>query len=363
MPCRPGISTMSLGRCFAGHSISHKLSMATKYGIQGVEIFYEDLADLAHPSTPSNLISAATYIRNLCISYGLEIINLQPFMHYEGLLDRQQHAERIEEMKLWMRLARALGTDLISVPSTFLPKEEVSKDVSLIVADFREISDLGLQQTPVIRFNYESLAWGTYIDKWEQSWDIVQRVDRPNFGLCLDTYNILGRIYADPTAIDGRNPNADQEVKDSIQQMVEQIKPHKEKIFFVQLVDGEKLREPLVPGHPFYSEDQPARMSWSRNCRLFYGETERGAYMPVKDVAQAIIKDIGFDGWVSFELFNRDMNRTDEVVVEELASRAAVSWKKFVADLGLETDASLRLKRPRSIRTSSDTFEREAARL
>ncbi|KAH6629496.1 xylose isomerase-like protein [Boeremia exigua] len=327
---------MSLGRCYAGHSFEHKMAMAAKHGLEGIELFYEDLCDLAPSKSASDLLTAAAYVRDLCDSLGLYIICLQPFMHYEGLLDRQKHDERVEEMKVWMKLAHVLGTDIISVPSTFLPESEVSPDLDLIVSDLQQIADMGLQQTPVIRFVYESLCWGTYCDRWERCWEIVQRVDRSNFGICLDSFNILGRIYADPTSDTRCNENADQMVAESIQRLVQQIKPHREKIFFIQIVDAEKLAEPLRSGHPFYNAEQPSRMSWSRNCRLFYGETEYGAYLPVKAVANAIINEIGYDGWVSFELFNRVMERKDHDVVEELASRCAIGWEKMVVDLGLE---------------------------
>jgi 4-hydroxyphenylpyruvate dioxygenase len=328
---------MSLGRCYAGHSLRHKLSMAAKYGLEGIELFYEDLVDHAGgSSSPSDLLSAAASVHELCLSLGLEIICLQPFMHYEGLLDRRRHDERIEEMKLWMELAHTLGTDIVQVPSSFLSRDEISSDTDVIVSDLREIAELGLQQTPIIRFAYESLCWGTYIDKWELCWDIVQRVDLPNFGICLDSFNILGRIYADPAAESGCTQNAEEEVRDSIQRLVERIGPHKEKIFFVQVVDAERLDKPLLPGHPFYNAQQPTRMSWSRNCRLFYGESAHGAYLPVKDVLHAIFNEIGYVGWVSMELFNRIMERKDHGVVEELAERAAASWERVTQDLQLE---------------------------
>ncbi|KAF2687189.1 xylose isomerase-like protein [Lentithecium fluviatile CBS 122367] len=266
-------------------------------------------------------------------------------MHYDGLIDRQKHAERIEEIKLWMQLAKALRTDILQVPSSFLPEAEVSPDFDLIVSDLRELADLGAQQTPVIRFAYESLCWGTRVDKWEQCWDIVQRVDRPNLGICLDSFNILGRVYADPTSPTGTNPNAAREVELSMQRLVQAIKPHKEKIFFIQIVDAERLRSPLLPRHPFYNATQPARMSWSRNCRLFYGETGHGAYLPVRDVARAIINDIGYEGWVSMELFNRTMERSDEGVVDELAARAMEGWRKMVVDLDMKVDAETTMKR------------------
>jgi 4-hydroxyphenylpyruvate dioxygenase len=335
---------MSLGRCYAGHSLNHKLTMAAKHGLQGIELFWEDLADLAKPQTPSNILSAAAYVSTLCASLGLEIICLQPFMHYEGLLDRSRHAERIEEMKLWIKVARVLGTDIIQVPSTFLPKEQISTDIDLIVSDLRELADMGLQQTPTMRFAYESLSWGTYVDTWEVCWDIVTKVDRPNFGICLDTFNILGRIYADPTSENGCNEDADRVVEDSVRRLVQQIGPHKEKIFFIQIVDAERLSSPLKPGHAFYNAEQPSRMSWSRNCRLFYGEQSRGAYLPVKKVTEAILKEIGWEGWVSMELFNRTMERKDHAVVEELASRAGASWFKLVDDLDLKIETRLSRK-------------------
>lgn len=355
---------MSLGRCYAGHSLEHKLSMAAKHGLQGIELFYEDLVSHAGTSSRSDLIIAAASVHDICSRLGLEIICLQPFMHYEGLKDRNRHDERIEEMKLWMDLAHILGTDIVQVPSSFLPKEQISSDIDLIVSDLRELADMGLQQTPVIRFAYESLCWGTYVDKWEVCWDIVRRVDRPNFGICLDTFNILGRIYADPAAESGRNEDAEEVVTQSIRRLVEQVGPHKDKIFFIQIVDAERLDAPLLPGHAFYNAEQPSRMSWSRNCRLFYGESERGAYLPVRDVCHALFEEIGYEGWVSMELFNRVMERKDHGVVEELAQRAAVSWKRLSHDLELESAVSQDVSRcGKALEKRDSGVEYEQARL
>jgi len=326
---------MSLGRFYACHTLSKKLSMAALYGIEGIEIFYDDLANLADPPILANLLTAADQVHALCKNLGLAIICLQPFMHYEGLLDRARHEERISDMKTWITLAQALHTDLILIPSSFLPAHEISSDISLIVSDLQEVSELGLQQSPPIRLSYESLCWGTYIDKWEQSWDIVQRVDRPNFGLCLDTFNILGRIYADPASSTGCTVDAEEAVQHCIRNLISSLKHNVHKIFLLQLVSAERLTTPMSPSHSFHRPGQPARMSWSRNCRLFYGEAERGAYLPVKQVAEAIVKEIGYRGWVSAELFSRDMERPGEGVVEELSERASASWSRFMTDMNM----------------------------
>ncbi|KAK5128507.1 hypothetical protein LTR85_003175 [Meristemomyces frigidus] len=274
---------------------------------------------------------------------------LQPFMHYEGLRNRHKHAQRVEEMKLWLDLAKALGTNLISIPSTFLSKHEVSGDMDLIVRDLREIADLGA--TEGIQYAYESLAWGTYSDTWEQSWQVVQRVDRHNFGMCLDTFNMAARMYADPASPSRRNPNAEAETRASMERLVQTVDVRK--IAYVQVVDAEYLTQPLVEGHEYYDAAQPARMSWSRNCRLFYGEEDRGAYLPVKAILKAIIVDLGYEGWISAEMFNKSLTKPDTNVPAEHARRAAESWKKIVRDFGLHDAQTL----PKHDSTASAAFE------
>lgn len=340
---------MSLGHAAAGHSLVHKLDMAHKYGYQGIELFYADFLDhaaqfektsptISSDNTPSQTaqLAAARDVRQLCAARGITIICLQPFAHYEGLLDRKAHQEHIEKLHLWMELAHELGTDLIQVPSSFVPASQISEDMDLIVSDLQKIADIGAAANPPLRFVYEALCWGTRVNLWETSWDVVKRVDRPNFGLCLDSFNIAGRIYADPASPGCKAPNAEEIVKQSMERLAKDVDV--KKVFYVQIVDAERLSSPLVEGHAFYNPEQPTRMSWSRNCRLFYGETEHGAYLPIKEIAEAFFHKLGFEGWVSLELFNRRMNDTDKDVPQELAQRGAVSWVKLVQDLNLTTD-------------------------
>ena len=313
----------------------HKLDMARKYGFEAVEIFFEDLEHIAMSkpggSTFENQAQAAYEIRQMCSSRGLEIVCLQPFWQYDGLLDRREHQAKIEKMKRWIRLAEILQTDIIQIPASFLPPSEITSDFDTIVEDLREVADLGLGQTPPIRFAYESLCWSTYIDTWEACWSVVDAVNRPNFGICLDTFNIAGRVFADPATDSGRTPNAYEDMKASIQRLVHTIDVNK--VFFLQVVDAERLQAPLIEGHEFYVPGQHARMSWSRNCRLFYGE--KSGYLPVREVAEAVVHGLGFDGWVSMELFNRVMAYPEDHIPEELARRGADSWRRLVDDLSL----------------------------
>ncbi|KXJ87404.1 xylose isomerase-like TIM barrel [Microdochium bolleyi] len=338
MPSQLGICSISLGRCYAGHSFDHKLDMAAQHGFRGIELFHEDLYDIAEKlpggGTRENEIEAAKIIRRLCRDRNLTIICLQPFWHYEALVDRQEHAKRIEKLKFWFLLAQTLGTDLIQVPSNYLSAEHVSDDFSLAVSDLQKIADMGLTQNPPIRFVYEAIAWGARCNTWEKSWETVQAVDRSNFGLCFDTFNIAARIYADPTSPTGCTQDCDKAVAESIARLLSTVDVRK--IMYVQVVDAQRLAAPLVEGHELYVAEHPARMSWSRACRLFYGETDHGAYLPITAISKAIFQGLGFEGWVSMELFNRRMADEDPAVPQELASRGAAAWAKLVRDMDLK---------------------------
>src|SRR5690242_8796604 len=132
----PAISSMSLGRAW-NHALEGKLAACARHGFRAIELFYEDLEYVARTMAASSpapgttfagsteweeqLLAAATYVGGLCGRLGLAVLCLQPFMHYEGLVDRTEHEARIRKVKLWFRLAVRLRTDLVQIPSNFLP--------------------------------------------------------------------------------------------------------------------------------------------------------------------------------------------------------------------------------------------------
>ncbi|KAL1624270.1 hypothetical protein SLS56_007972 [Neofusicoccum ribis] len=336
---RPAVLSVSLGRAWL-HPFEEKLRQAAKHGFEGIEVFYEDLEYLArelaggsNPPDSEQLVRAAHRVRELCDSLHLTIIGLQPFLFYEGLLDREQHARLIEKIKLWFRLAKVLGTSTIQIPANFLPAEQLTGDSSVIASDLRELADLGLQEDPPIRFAYENLCWSTFIDTWEKAWEIIELVDRPNFGLCLDTFNIAGRVWGDPASPTGKTPNADTDLEESLKRMTRTI--NMDKVFYIQVVDAERMESPLVEGHPFHVEGNPPRMNWSRNARTYIYEEDRGAYLPVEQVARTIIHGLGYKGFVSMELFSRTTAEKGEEVPEKHAQRGAIAWKTLQQRLEL----------------------------
>lgn len=341
MQCRPAITTVSLGQSSL-FPIETKLVQAARLGFKAIELFYDDLEALAKKRCPTEeepgrpeLLWAAREIRMICDKLDLQILNLQPFRFFEGLVDRNAR-DRIltQTVPIWIDALRIFDADTILVPSNFLPPDPKTGhartigDRDTIVGDLRELAEIGAQQTPPVRFAYEALAWGTHVNTWEVAWEIVQAVDRPNFGLAIDTFNIAAAIYADPSSCDGTNgPTARADLLASLDRLESEL--DLEKLFIVQIADGERLDEPLGPGHAFYVPGQPSRMSWSRNCRLFLCETQRKGYLPVVEILQRLLT-MGWHGWLAYEVFSRTLADPDPNTPANHAERAASSWKSLV---------------------------------
>ncbi|RDW76560.1 sugar phosphate isomerase/epimerase family protein [Aspergillus mulundensis] len=358
-----GIPTMSLSKPGL-HALDHKLRVAAAHGFTGIELFIDDLSHFAETRFNGSLIQAAQHASSVAKQLNLTFICLQPFAFYEGLLDRTQTKYLVEEkLPLWFELARILETDLIQIPANFLGNDaktnapRTTGDLDVIVSDLQRVADIGAAQG--FRFVYEALCWSTHVDTWESAWNVVRLVNRDNFGICLDSFNIAGRIYADPTSPDGRTPDAAEAVTRSMDILRSKVSSGEldiKKIFYIQLVDGERLSAPLDEKHPFYVAGQPARMNWSRNARLFPCEVDRGGYLPVLEIAKAFF-DLGFEGWVSLELFSRTCNDSRLETVGEHARRGMDSWRKVVRALGLDVQV------PSPVPVSAHASSRERERV
>ncbi|OAP61477.1 hypothetical protein AYL99_03680 [Fonsecaea erecta] len=355
------ISTVSLG-WHASHTLGRKLAAAAEAGFQGVEIYITDLDSYAAGAGIAR-VQAAEEIRRLCAQHHLGIVCLGSFNNFEGD-PRRSLEERLHSAREWIAMARALGTDVIQVPSNEDP--DAVGDMDTIVAELQALADLGLHESsspslPAVRFAYEALGWGTHVADWEESLRVVDLVARPNFGLCLDSYHVLGRLWADPRSPSGRRPGGDAALRRSLGTFRErfanpvppssssqtQTQTQTHPLIYIQLSDAERLRPPILPGHEAYSPHKDGVHSWCRYGRLFPLERDRGAYLPVEDVARAWLlqlnnndnKDGGGGGivgcWVSMEIFHRDMER-QENGPEHWAQRGRRSWDELVKRLGLD---------------------------
>ncbi len=143
-------------------------------------------------------------------------------------------------------LMRELGCETLLLCSNVQP--DCSADSELQVADLRALATLAEEEG--IAIGYEALAWGTHVNRWQQAWERVRRVDSPALGLVLDSFHILAR---------GDTLDALPSVP-------------VEKITFVQLADAPYMKMDLL--------------EWSRHFRCFPGQGE----LPLEAFAEQITR-------------------------------------------------------------------------
>lgn len=323
-------SLSSIPTCYAtvsvgtpSHPLDEKLKAIASAGFQGIELGFPDLLSFASkklgrdvgPQEFDILCNSGQEVKSMCKELGLKIVMLQPFANFEGW--KPQSSERKDAFtraKGWIRIMEAVGTDMLQVgeptlskTSTKLASIQVGSSDSPIsiprdtaVDDLKELADLLAPHN--FRLAYENWCWSTHAPDWKDVWDIVERVDRPNIGLCLDTFQTAGGEWADPTTksglleTEGSREALEKKYEASLQNLANTIPS--DKIYILQISDAYKPQEPLDP-HPDESGMRP-RGRWSSNLRPVPFD---GGYLPVTGFAKAVLRT-GFRGWFSMEVFD-----------------------------------------------------------
>lgn len=248
---RTSIATVCLGG-----TLEEKLHACAEAGFTGVEIFEQDL--VVSPHTPEQ-------IRELAARLGLSLDLYQPLRDIEGVAP-QLFERNLLRAEAKFALMNRLGIDMVLV-CTNVDTATIDDD-AVVIEQMRRLGDLA--QSYGIRVAYEALAWGRFISDFEHVARLVDAVDHPAVGQCLDSFHILSRDWA-----------------------VEPLEGLRaQKVFFVQLADA-----------PHLSLDV---LSWSRHYRVFPGE---GAF----DLAafMGYLLRTGYDGPVSLEIFNDTFRQSD----------------------------------------------------
>jgi sugar phosphate isomerase/epimerase len=114
-----------------------------------------------------------------------------------------------------VRIVQAVGTSILQCASCIIaplqlpisanfsrlaqPTREMFLEV--LASDIQELADLLAPHS--FRLAYENWCWATVSPMWSQVWSIMKRVDRPNIGLFLDTFQTCSEEYGDPTTASG----------------------------------------------------------------------------------------------------------------------------------------------------------------
>lgn len=187
------ISTPSLGQ-HSSHSLDEKIKYAAKHGFNGIEIVFGDLEIYAE-SRRQIMLQGAEEIRELCQQLNVTILSLAPFENFEA--SNIPLSQRLEKAKVWIEVARTLGAIYLQVPAQY--DEKCRENKSAIVSDLQQLADLASSTEPKIAIAYEPMSWSVHNSTWEDALDTVTAVDRENFGLCLDNFHIITKLWASPS--------------------------------------------------------------------------------------------------------------------------------------------------------------------
>ena len=145
--------------CLAG-TLEEKMQACAAAGFDGIEIFEPDL--VVSPASP-------TEIRALADRLDLSLDLYQPFRDLEGVTEElfQHNLDRLEAK---FQLMQELGMDLILVPSNVATA--TVDDDQVIAAQLRSAAELAARYD--MRIAYEALAWGTVVNTYWHSWELVK---------------------------------------------------------------------------------------------------------------------------------------------------------------------------------------------
>ncbi|KAI1488408.1 3-dehydroshikimate dehydratase [Biscogniauxia mediterranea] len=301
---------ISFATCSIGHNESHTLPLKFKAiadsGFDAVELSMPDILAYGkmlngkepNPQDYDALVDIGRIIKTQAHEHGLKILMLQPFANLEGWpKGSQERKHAFARAKGWMRVMEAVGTDILQVGSSDAPGILSSFDD--LANDLAVLADLCAPWG--LHVAYENWCWATRAPTWKDVWKLVQKADRPNIGLCLDTFQSAGGEWADPTTKSGliegvSREQLDAKWRESLAELTRTVPP--EKIYLLQISDAYKMDPPLDA--KANSEGLRPRGQWSHDHRPLPYD---GGYLPVKDFLHAVL-GTGFRGWLSVEVFD-----------------------------------------------------------
>ncbi|PBP24847.1 xylose isomerase-like protein [Diplocarpon rosae] len=289
--------------------LEKKLQAISSAKFQAIELGFPDLLSFAssyhgkeiQEKDYTCLCTAGAEIKKLCQTYNLRIMMLQPFANFEGWdKGSREREDAFIRANGWIKIMQAVGTDMLQVGSSDAPN--MITDKKTIASDLAELADLLAPHG--FRLAYENWCWATVAPTWQDVWSIVQLADRPNIGLCLDTFQTAGGEYGDPTTSTGLLspfPSSAISLSDayssSLSLLATTVPPSK--IYVLQLSDAYK------PPSPFQNrtiDGLRPRSRWSHNFRPYL---YNGGYLtePCVAFAKAVL-NTGARCWFSVEVFD-----------------------------------------------------------
>jgi sugar phosphate isomerase/epimerase len=219
----------------------------------------------------------------------------------------------------------AVGTELLQVGSSDSPHITLNREY--LACDLAQLADMLAKRK--FRLAYENWCWSTHSPTWREVWEIVQMANRPNIGLCLDTFQSAGFEWADPTTESGLREDLGQDEMEniwrkSLQDLTNSVPA--DRIYLLQVSDAYKMVPPL-DNNPDESGLRP-RGRWSHDYRPMPYD---GGYLPVVDFTKAVL-GTGFRGWLSMEIFDGREKDKHGIDMAEFSRTAMSSLQRLLQE-------------------------------
>lgn len=315
-----------------GQTLRDKMSAIRDAGFDAMELAMPDILAFAEADTGTkpderdfdSIVPVAERIKDIAAGLGLGILMLQPFARFEGWsesLFQRQRQDALLRAKGWMSVMEALGTELLQVGSS--DAEGITSSEEELAEDLGMLADMCAEKG--LRVAYENWCWATRAPTWRSVWNVVRRADRPNLGLCLDTFQLSGAELADPTTASGyiegiNGERLHERWKDSLNDLATSVPA--DKIYLLQISDGYRMNPPVA------GEDEAGQRPRSRWSHAYRPLPCDGGYLPVREVLDAVLAT-GFRGWLSVEVFDPDKERA--VSAGKYTSTAMGSLRKLLS--------------------------------
>src|SRR5437660_10656375 len=124
---------------------------------------------------------------------GLRVTGFQVLRDFEGL-SGHLHAYKVDVAKAMLRMCRALGSEVLLACSS--TSAHAAGDAESLIKDLQKLAMLAVPLN--IRIAYEALSWGRHVNEFPHAAELVQRADRANLGLVIDSFH----IFANKTRLD-----------------------------------------------------------------------------------------------------------------------------------------------------------------
>jgi sugar phosphate isomerase/epimerase len=280
-----------------------KLAAVAAAGFSQVMLNARDI--VGHPAGVEAAVAAVT-------GSGLRPTGFQVLRDFEGL-SGHLHAYKVDIAKAMLQMCAALGSKVLLACSS--TSTHATGDRDTLARDLRKLAMLALPLG--IRIAYEGLSWGRNINEFTSAWDVVCRADCPNLGLGLDSFH----IFAAKTPLEA----------------IEELDPSR--IYLVQLSDF------MWNETPTFEE----RMTTARTFRVFPGE---GVHSEQLIDLVLRLRQLGYRGDYSFEVFNDDYQQLPLPMVAERGRRSALWLAEDVLHLAPPLRTLAGAPRPQSKRQS-----------